>query len=62
MNESMNLPDGETCIQCKHFVHCSRMYGVKAENTACDFYPVRFVKFELRTVIERMAAAIKEEE
>jgi len=40
----MNLPIGETCADCKHFAHCERMYGAKASNDWCDFFPRRFHK------------------
>lgn len=41
---TMDLPPGETCGTCVHVYRCTRMFGAMPENTACDFYPVRFSK------------------
>lgn len=38
----MELPKGKTCADCLFIVHCKRIYGVKTENTSCDFFPRRF--------------------
>jgi hypothetical protein len=38
----MQLPDGKTCSACKFFGHCVQMYGIKAGNSSCDFFPRRF--------------------
>lgn len=43
---SMDLPPGESCSTCVHVDRCTRMFGAKPGNTACDFYPVRFQKAE----------------
>ena len=39
---TMTLPTGKTCKDCYACSHCCALYGVKPENTECDFYPVRF--------------------
>lgn len=39
----MELPEGVTCGDCRHVVRCTRIFGVKAENRSCDFFPRRFV-------------------
>ena len=41
--QCMKLPAGKTCSDCWHFDWCKVAYGVKPENTSCDFEPVRFV-------------------
>lgn len=44
--QCMNLPDGKTCADCQHVGWCTKVYGVKPENTSCDFEPVRFKQKE----------------
>ena len=41
-HECMLLPDGKTCSDCSNFPWCSKVYGVKADYTSCDFEPIRF--------------------
>ena len=41
-NQCMALPEGCTCSICIHINRCASIFGVKPENTKCDFYPVRF--------------------
>ncbi len=38
----MGLPAGKTCGDCGYFGHCRAMYGHKAADTYCDFFPRRF--------------------
>lgn len=38
----MRLPAGQTCGDCYAFSHCEALYGIKASNTVCDFFPRRF--------------------
>jgi len=40
----MQLPEGESCSTCVHETRCKTMFGVKPENTWCDFFPRRFLK------------------
>lgn len=40
--QCMKLPDGKTCGACQHVDWCVKVYGVKPENTSCDFEPIRF--------------------
>lgn len=40
--QSMDLPEGCTCALCIHINRCAAIFGVKPENTQCDFEPVRF--------------------
>lgn len=37
-----NLPDGETCLSCYHFVYCSRLFACNPDNERCDWSPSRF--------------------
>ena len=39
---TMELPEGKTCGDCYAVNHCISLYGVKAANTFCDFWPIRF--------------------
>ena len=43
-NYNMNIPDGETCGVCIAYTGCNGLFGCKTSNTACDWYPVRFIK------------------
>jgi hypothetical protein len=43
MISSMTIPNSQTCEDCKYYEWCCEMYGVKKENTTCDFHPIRFV-------------------
>lgn len=42
--QTMDLPAGKTCHNCHYVDHCVKLYGVKPENTTCDFFPVRFME------------------
>ena len=42
MDEEMKLPKGKKCEDCHFVKKCVAMFGVKPENTYCDFYPIRF--------------------
>lgn len=44
----MDLPDGKTCGDCRNVDWCMMAYGVKPENTSCDFEPIRFKPKEAR--------------
>lgn len=48
----MTLPAGKTCADCRHTKHCVAMYGVKAENTNCDFFPRRYVARAVATEVK----------
>lgn len=50
--EEMKLPEGKTCGDCLHCIRCVGMFGVKQENTSCDFHPSKF-----RLVHRRKVAA-----
>lgn len=50
----MRLPEGKTCGDCAHIVRCKMIFGVKPENTVCDFFPKRF---HLRVVEDDKATA-----
>ena len=56
-DESMKLPEGKTCADCYACRHCTAIYGVKPENTKCDFYPVRFTEIAVR--IQELAADMR---
>jgi len=38
----MNLPDGQTCGDCKHVDRCVALVGAKRTNTVCDWFPRKF--------------------
>lgn len=40
--QCMDLPEGCTCALCIRINRCAAIFGVKPENTQCDFEPVRF--------------------
>ena len=42
MSNKMEIQNGKTCNECIHMERCRSMFGVKASNKECDFYPVRF--------------------
>ena len=44
----MRLPDGKSCADCRHVSRCVGLGCTNAENTACDFYPSRFVALEVQ--------------
>jgi hypothetical protein len=53
----MALPEGFTCQDCNAFRYCSNLGVAKAEQTNCDWLPVRFsptlkLVRELRTALE----------
>lgn len=43
-HQCLDLPAGKTCGECAFFGWCSALLGdrVKADNTSCDYEPVRF--------------------
>lgn len=41
-NQCMALPEHCTCAVCIHVNRCVSIFGVKPENTHCDFSPIRF--------------------
>ena len=41
-HQCMNLPDGTTCADCSNLPRCEALFGVKPQNTKCDFEPIRF--------------------
>ena len=43
MSESMTIPDGLSCGDCRMYPKCSAIIGVKRDNKECDFFPVKFV-------------------
>ncbi len=72
MSESMTIPNGLTCGECRMFPKCSAIIGVDKDNKECDFFPVKFspslVLFadqkrelaELRARAEKLEAAMRE--
>ena len=41
-DDDMKLPLGKTCNDCVHDRRCKAMFGVKGNETTCDFAPSRF--------------------
>jgi len=39
---AMNLPEGKTCQDCKHFNRCNQIYGHIADDEVCDWHPSKF--------------------
>ena len=39
----MELPEGMTCGHCIHIRRCMLIFGHKPEDTACDWFPRKFV-------------------
>lgn len=44
--DSMKLPDGKTCKDCRHIKRCVTFGFTKPDNTFCDFFPIRFLVFK----------------
>lgn len=42
MSESMTLPKGFTCGDCRMFSKCHTFIGVVETTNECDFFPVKF--------------------
>jgi hypothetical protein len=40
--ESMRLPDGKTCSECRHFRLCAQLIDADGTETECDCAPSRF--------------------
>lgn len=40
----MKLPEGKTCISCRHAWRCIALGFTKAEDTSCDFWPSRYAE------------------
>ena len=41
--ETMDLPAGKSCGDCHHIRRCLALgFTSSADNTSCDFFPVRF--------------------
>lgn len=38
----MNLPDGKTCQDCRHFYRCYKIFGHEALDETCDWSPSKF--------------------
>jgi hypothetical protein len=55
---NMNLPDGKTCADCTHYYRCSKLVGVKGNETYCDFAPSRFA-FNWKREAERLTAEVE---
>lgn len=39
----MQLPDGASCADCTHVARCTTIFGQDAADTACQFFPRRFL-------------------
>lgn len=42
----MLLPEGKTCGDCVHCYRCTRIYGMHETDTACSFFPRKFLDKE----------------
>lgn len=45
-NESMKLPAGKTCADCRWFAKCKWLISCPPTNTTCDWAPSRFAAQE----------------
>jgi len=52
--DQMALPDGKSCIDCKHLRRCAGIIGIKTTNTTCDFYPSRFAQYQAEAAVPTM--------
>lgn len=43
-NDSMNLPTGKRCKDCKWLYRCRQLFGQKGSASTCDFAPHRFAQ------------------
>ena len=43
MIDSMTIPNGLTCGDCRMYPKCENIIGVKPDTVECDFFPVAFV-------------------
>ena len=41
--QSLWLPEGITCTDCRHFGKCNGIFGTVASDVDCQFYPNRFI-------------------
>lgn len=49
MTNTMTLPTGKTCGDCKHWARCKALIqDLTGEETTCDFAPSRFVPKEAK--------------
>ena len=46
--QSADIPDGKTCRDCFHFVHCHFLIRVTGSEVACDWVPSRFLQSAAR--------------
>lgn len=51
----MNLPEGSTCADCRHFARCEAIFGHIATDEVCDWSPSRFSPAERATVSAALA-------
>lgn len=42
VDQSMLLPMGKTCADCRNAERCTMLFGVNLSNTWCDWAPSRF--------------------
>ncbi len=44
--DTIRLPEGKTCADCRNVNRCASLFGVSASNSECDFHPSRFSERE----------------
>jgi len=54
---TMDLPEGAHCSDCRFVRRCSAFIGDVANNTTCDWFPIRFVPKFVASPSESPAAA-----
>ncbi len=42
LEESMKLPEGRTCQDCRNFGYCRSLFSCEPTNVSCDWSPSRF--------------------
>lgn len=55
-NQEMNLPDGSSCADCRHFTRCAALFGHIAEDEVCDWSPSRFSPMKPAAISAALAA------
>lgn len=43
LEESMKLPAGQTCGDCRNFRYCRSLFSCEPTNVSCDWSPSRFL-------------------
>lgn len=50
--DCMELPEGKTCNDCRHYRFCDDFIGLEGSETRCDWAPARFLEKVARSRAE----------